>query len=56
MKLVAGIEKKLKTQRAMHEWRFYHMKKKLEDKVSFLENQMSSNKDIWEKLVMEQER
>ena len=32
------------------------MKKKLEDKIAFLEEKMSSNKDIWEKLVMEQER
>lgn len=43
-------------QRATHEWRFYHMKRKLEDKIAFLEEKMSSNKDIWEKLVMEQER
>lgn len=36
--------------------RFYLTKKRLEDKIAFLEEKMSSNKDLWENLKMEKER
>jgi hypothetical protein len=32
------------------------MKQKLENKISFLENKLSSNKDLWEKLTIEEVR
>lgn len=36
--------------------KYFLMKQKLEDKISFLENKLSSNKDLWEKLTIEEVR
>ena len=36
--------------------KYFLLKQNLEEKITFLENKLSSNKDLWEKLTIEEVR
>jgi hypothetical protein len=36
--------------------KYFLLKQKLEGQINFLENKLSSNKDLWEKLTIEEVR
>jgi len=54
--VIIRLQDKMLRQRAFWDMRYHLLRKKLEDKIRFLEDKLSSNQDLWENLVSEQNR
>ena len=49
-RVIIMMQERMTKQRSLWEMRYQTMKKRLEDKVAFTEQQLSSNKDLWESM------
>ena len=55
-RVIIMLQERMTKQRSYWEMRYQTMKKRLEDKVAFTEQQLSSNKDLWESMKAQEER
>ena len=55
-RVIIMLQERLVKQRSFWDLRYHTMKAKLEERIEFMNKQLSSNQDLWESMKIQDER